>query len=96
MGLWCTIVGAAHEALRELFRRFDVLSHLRALTRDLGRGFGAEIGEARDEARQWLAGDGIRTADIRFVRIKAAVNQMNQGVANTTGWFLKPIVGADN
>jgi hypothetical protein len=38
---------ASHDDLRGLFRRFKVLPRLRALARDLGRGLGTDIDEAR-------------------------------------------------
>lgn len=50
------LLNAAHEQLRELFRRFSVLSHLRAFTRDLGRAFGSDIDHARRDVAAWLAG----------------------------------------
>jgi hypothetical protein len=49
------LIGTAHDQLRELFRRVAVRKHLRAFTRDLGRGFGAEMDQARREVAAWLA-----------------------------------------
>ena len=50
------LLRSSHEALRELFRRFSVQSRLRAFARDLGRGLGADIGKARRDVADWLAG----------------------------------------
>ena len=51
-----------HDELRDLFRRFKVLPHLRSLARDLGRGLGANIERGRRDVADWLAG-----ADERFL-----------------------------
>lgn len=51
-----------HDELRDLFRRFKVLPHLRTLARDLGRGLGANIERGRRDVAAWLAG-----ADERFL-----------------------------
>jgi hypothetical protein len=51
-----------HDELRDLFRRFKVLPHLRTLARDLGRGLGANIERGRRDVADWLAG-----ADERFL-----------------------------
>lgn len=51
-----------HDELRDLFRRFKVLPHLRTLARDLGRGLGANIERGRRAVAAWLAG-----ADERFL-----------------------------
>jgi len=51
-----------HDALRDLFRRFKVLPHLRSLARELGRGLGANIERGRRDVMDWLAG-----ADERFL-----------------------------
>jgi len=42
-----------HDRLRELFRRFAVRPELRALARDLGRGLGGSIEEARADFAAW-------------------------------------------
>jgi hypothetical protein len=47
---------ASHDDLRGLFRRFKVLPRLRALARDLGRGLGTDIDEARRDVADWLQG----------------------------------------
>jgi hypothetical protein len=52
----------AHDELRGLFRRFDVLPGLRTLARDLGRGLGTDIERARRAVAAWLTG-----ADERFL-----------------------------
>ena len=52
----------AHDELRDLFRRFEVLPRLRTLARDLGRGLGTDIERARRAVADWLAG-----ADERFL-----------------------------
>jgi hypothetical protein len=44
----------SHDALRELFRRFEVVADLRALTRDLGRKLGGDLSEARAQVVGWL------------------------------------------
>jgi hypothetical protein len=46
----------AHNELRGLFRRFKVAPRLRELARDIGRGLGPEIDEARQGVTQWLLG----------------------------------------
>lgn len=46
----------SHDQLRELFRRFAVVSRLRTLARDLGRGIGVDIERARRDVRSWLGG----------------------------------------
>jgi hypothetical protein len=46
----------AHDELRDLFRRFKVLTRLRLLVRELGRNLGTEIQAARHELTDWLAG----------------------------------------
>lgn len=51
---------ASHDELRELFRRFKVLPRVRALSRDLGRSLGTEVGAARKAVTDWLAGDDER------------------------------------
>jgi len=56
------LLRASHEDLRDLFRRFEVQARLRALTRDLGRGLGVDIEQARRDVASWLAG-----ADERFL-----------------------------
>jgi hypothetical protein len=50
------LLRTAHDELRDLFRGFEVLARLRALTRDLGRDLGTEVQEARRELTDWLAG----------------------------------------
>ncbi len=44
----------SHDALRELFRRFEVVADLRSLVRDLGRQLGPEIDVARGQVTSWL------------------------------------------
>jgi len=44
----------SHDGLRELFRRFDVVADLRALTRELGRKLGGELPEGRAQLTEWL------------------------------------------
>jgi len=44
----------SHEALHELFRRFEVVADLRSLVRDLGRRLGSEIDAARVQVTSWL------------------------------------------
>jgi hypothetical protein len=43
----------AHEQMRDAFRRFKVLAHLRALARGLGRHLGANLRQARDGLEHW-------------------------------------------
>ncbi len=50
----------AHDELRDLFRRFEVLPRLRVLARDLGRGLGMDIERARRAVADWLAGTDQR------------------------------------
>ena len=59
------LLGAAHDELRELFRRFAVQPRLRTLARDLGRSLGTEIAQARRDVADWLAGkdEGFRLPD---------------------------------
>lgn len=59
------LLGDAHDELRDLFRRFKVLPHLRSLARNLGRGLGANVERGRREVADWLAG-----ADARFLMPK--------------------------
>lgn len=47
----------AHDELRELFRRFEVPSRLRALVRDLGRSLGTDIERARRAVVDWVVGE---------------------------------------
>jgi len=47
----------AHEALRALFRRFDIPSKLRALVRELGRKLGSGLDQARAGLAAWLERD---------------------------------------
>lgn len=51
---------ASHDELRDLFRRFKLLPRLRALSRDLGRSVGTEIGIARQAVTDWLGGKDER------------------------------------
>ena len=44
----------SHDGLRELFRRFEVVADLRALTRDLGRKLGGDLPQARAQVAGWL------------------------------------------
>jgi len=44
----------SHDALRDLFRRFEIVPRLRAWVRDLGRTLGTDIDRARGELRDWL------------------------------------------
>jgi hypothetical protein len=68
---------AAHDELRALFRRFAVQPRLRAFARDLGRGLGTGVAQARRDVADWLAGedDGYRppegTAGLAVVRAMA-------------------------
>jgi hypothetical protein len=48
------LLAAAHDELRALFRRFEVTGKLRALTRDLGRGLGADLPSAREGIMRWM------------------------------------------
>lgn len=49
------LLAESHDQLRALFRRFEVKSRLRSLTRDLGRQLGSDIAAARTELARWLA-----------------------------------------
>jgi hypothetical protein len=51
------LLTAAHDSLRDLFRRFRVKTGLRALARDLGRALGKQIAEARKGLLLWQHGD---------------------------------------
>lgn len=44
----------SHDALRALFRRFEIVSDLHALVRDLGRKLGAGVHQGRDEVAEWI------------------------------------------
>lgn len=44
----------SHDGLRELFRRFEVVADLRALTRDFGRKLGGDLPQARAQVAGWL------------------------------------------
>jgi len=44
----------AHDELRALFRRFEVMGKLRALARELGRGLGDDLEPGRRELTAWL------------------------------------------
>lgn len=44
----------AHEALRALFRRFEIVADLRALVREMGRKLGPDLDEARVGLISWL------------------------------------------
>jgi hypothetical protein len=54
------ILRPAHDELRDLFRRFAVLPHLRSLVRELGRRLGTELDEHRRDFAGWLAGEDCR------------------------------------
>jgi hypothetical protein len=49
----------SHDALRELFRRFNIVANLRALVRELGRTLGSDLEPARDQVAAWLERDDI-------------------------------------
>jgi hypothetical protein len=49
------LLNADHEALRGLFRQFDVVSDLRAFVRGLGRRLGTAVRDARRDARLWFS-----------------------------------------
>lgn len=49
------LLEADHNRLRALFRHVKLCSKLRTLARDLGRGVGFEIQQARQDLRQWQA-----------------------------------------
>lgn len=51
------LLDPAYDELRALFRRFAVPTRLRALARDLGRGLGTDVEQARRDVADWLAGD---------------------------------------
>ncbi len=70
------LLSESHDLLRGAFRRFKVVSGLCALTRELGRQLGTEIGAARLELERWLAepADGdleSRRADTGLASVKA-------------------------
>lgn len=50
----------SHDQLRKLFRRFAVVSRLRTLARDLGRGIGVNLERARRDVASWLGGTDER------------------------------------
>ena len=49
------LLRSSHDELRDLFRRFKVLPHLRAQVRELGRGLGKDIDAGRKGVAKWLA-----------------------------------------
>ena len=54
-----------HNELRALFSRFHVTRRLGTLVRDVGRGLGIKIDQAREGVRQWLCGpvDNLQLPD---------------------------------
>ena len=54
------LLRVSHDALRDLFRRFEVRPRLRTLARDLGRQLGPDIDQARRDVADWLAGEDER------------------------------------
>ena len=50
------LAAPAHDALRDLFRRFKVKKALRTLARDLGRALGKDIAAARKDVIDWRRG----------------------------------------
>jgi hypothetical protein len=71
---------ASHDDLRGLFRRFKVLPRLRALTRDLGRGLGTDIDEARRDVADWLQGTEERLLVPKGTAGLAVVRALSQWV----------------
>jgi len=55
------LLGASHDNLRELFRRFKIRPLLGGLARDLGRHLGPDIGQARQSVADWLAREDERS-----------------------------------
>jgi hypothetical protein len=55
----------SHNELKALFSRYRVSGRLKALARDLGRGLGAEIDDARNGVTMWLSGpsDNLQVPD---------------------------------
>jgi hypothetical protein len=51
------LLRASHDALHDLFRRFEILSDLRALVRELGRRLGGGLDKAREQVAGWLEND---------------------------------------
>jgi hypothetical protein len=51
------LLRASHDALHALFRRFEVVADLRALTRELGRKLGSDLTAARSQVASWLEGE---------------------------------------
>jgi hypothetical protein len=54
------LLRASHEALRDAFRRCEILPRLRALARELGRHLGPDLDPARRSVTAWLAGEDAR------------------------------------
>lgn len=50
------MLSPAHDELRALFRRFEVTGKLRAFAREIGRGLGDDIEQARRKVGVWLDG----------------------------------------
>jgi hypothetical protein len=51
------LLGDSHEALRALFRRFEIVADLRTLVRDLRRRLGARVEPGRKQVEAWLEDD---------------------------------------
>jgi len=51
------LLADSHDALRSLFRRFEIVAGLRSLARDLGRRIGPGLVDAREQVASWLEKD---------------------------------------
>jgi hypothetical protein len=59
------LLGDAHDNLRAQFRRSAVRARLRTLARDLGRGLGTDMAQARHDVEAWMAqADGVHHVPI--------------------------------
>jgi hypothetical protein len=68
------LLRASHEALRDLFRRFDIVADLRALVRELGRKLGPDLDQARAGLAAWLQHDApyaLPTGDEGLATVRA-------------------------